>query len=139
MAILKKHTRSLVLGGLFLLIPLLFIVIALDKLIQLWGPLGAWLPKVAGLHSIFGKTSVLIVCFILILLICYISGLLIQKGFVRKWSDSEEERLIAIFPSLQIFKLRLLKDKKDAIHDFWPAILLKDNDGYSIAFITETT
>lgn len=137
MSILKTSTRSLVIGGLFFMLPLLIIILAGGKIIQILLPVGRWLSKTLALHSVFGAASVLIACLFLILLICFFSGLLIQKGFVRKWSDSVEEKLFIHFPSLQMLKFRIIGDQENAIYEFWHAILLEEDNSFNIAFITE--
>ena len=139
MSILKSSTRSLVIGGVFFVLPILIIVVIGGKVIKLALPIGHWLSNTLGLHSIFGKTSVLIACLLIILIICLISGYLIQKGLMHKWSNQVEEKLFIHFPSLQMFKYRFLAEEDNSIYDFWQAILLKEENSYTIAFITETS
>ncbi|MDU8885337.1 hypothetical protein RXV94_04130 [Yeosuana sp. MJ-SS3] len=139
MSILKKSTRSMIVGGLFFMVPLLLVLVVTTKIFQIVLPFGRKISNVLDLHSVFGKASVTIVCIILILLICLISGLLIEKGFVKKWSNSVEEKLFIHFPSLQMLKYRLIGDKKSVINELWQAVLVYEDGGYSIAFITEST
>ena len=139
MSILKSSTRSLVIGGIFFVLPILIIVILGGKIIKLALPIGHWLSNTLGLHSVFGKASVLIACLLVILIICLISGYLIQKGLMHKWNNRVEEKLFIHFPSLQMFKYRFLAEEDNSMYDFWQAILLKDENSYIIAFITETT
>ena len=137
MSILKSSTRSLVIGGLFFMIPLLVIIVAGGKIFQILLPIGRWISETLALHTVFGKASVLIVCIALILLICILSGYLIQKGFVHKWSNSVEEKLFIHFPSLQMWKYRVIGEQENVINEFWQAILLEEDNGFNIAFITE--
>jgi len=121
------------------MVPLLLVLVVTTKVFHLVLPVGRKISNALDLHSVFGKASVAIVCIILILLFCLISGLLIEKGFVKKWSDNVEEKLFIHFPSLQMLKYRLIGDKKSVINEFWQAVLVYEDGGYSIAFITETS
>lgn len=137
---LRKSTRALIFGGLFFLIPFLLVIILGGKAIKILSPLGHVISDSLELHSIFGKTSVFIVCLLLILGICLVSGYFIQKGIFKKWSSRIEEQLFIHFPSLQVFKYKLIGDDDTIINEFWEAIILKeDHNGFNIAFITETS
>ncbi|MBD0830638.1 DUF502 domain-containing protein [Aestuariibaculum sediminum] len=140
MAKFKTPSRSLIIGGLFFLTPVLFIILLLTKAIALLTPLAIKITKAFGLHSVFGGTAVLIVCFLLIIAICVASGYFIQKGVFKKWSTSIEEKLFVHFPSIQILKYRMIGDQELVINEFWDAIILEEEkDRYNIAFITHTS
>ena len=129
----------MILGGLFFIIPLLLIIMAIKKTFQLVLPVARRLSVALELHTILGKASVIIICVILILLICLFGGYLVQKGFVKKWSNNVEEKLFILFPSFQILKYRIIDDKNNTLNELWNAILFKEDTYYKIAFITETS
>jgi len=139
MPVLKKSTRSTIVGGLFFMLPLLILLVAGKKIFLIISPLGRKLSNLLELHSVIGKVSVLIASFFLILLICMLSGLLIEKEFVKKWSNNVEGKLFIHLTSLQMLKYRLIGDKKSVTNEFWHAPLILEDSGYSIAFITEST
>ncbi|MBD0824230.1 DUF502 domain-containing protein [Aestuariibaculum marinum] len=140
MAKFKTPSRSLIIGGLFFLTPVLFIILLGTKAIALITPLAVKITEAFGLHSVFGGAAVLIVCLLIIIAICVISGYFIQKGVFKKWSTNIEEKLFVHFPSVQILKYRMIGDQEMVINEFWDAIILEeDKDRYNIAFITATT
>ncbi|GAA4293108.1 DUF502 domain-containing protein [Aestuariibaculum suncheonense] len=138
MAKFKTPSSSLIVGGLFFLTPVLFIILLGTKAIGLLTPLAVKITEAFGLHSVFGGAAVLIVCVLIIIAICVISGYFIQKGVFSKWSTNIEEKLFVHFPSIQILKYRMIGDQETVINEFWDAIILEEEkDRYNIAFITE--
>lgn len=137
MSALKKSYKTLILGGIFLNFPLLIVIVLIEKAVQLLLPLGKKLSEIFELHSVFGTAAVTIVCLVLILLLCLLGGILVNKGFVHQYSKEVEERLFLFLPSFQMLKYRLLGDKGINSHGIWEAILMKEEKAFRIAFITE--
>jgi uncharacterized membrane protein len=137
MSILKKSYQTLILGGIFLIFPLLIVIVLIEKAVQLLLPLGKKLSEIFELHSVFGTAAVTIVCLVLILLLCLLGGVLVNKGFVHQYSRKVEEKLFLFFPSFQMLKYRLLGDKGTKSSEIWEAILIKEENTYRIAFITD--
>lgn len=127
----------MIIGGLFFIIPLLLILMAVKKTFLLVLPAARKLSVALELHTILGKASVIVVCIFLILLICLFGGYLVQKGFVKKWGNNVEEKLFILFPSFQILKYRVIDDQNKTLNELWDAILFKEDSYYKIAFITE--
>lgn len=136
MAIFKKSTRSLIVGGLFFSIPIIILFILWKHFSQIIRPIAENISEFFQLRSIFGPASILIVGIIFFLLFCYLGGILIEKGILKKWSANFEKKLFVFLPSLQIIKFRLMNDDENAINEFWPAILFKEDTYYKIGFIT---
>lgn len=137
MSIIKKPTRAVILGGLFLVIPVILIIILVGHAVEIIGPLGKKVSSVLGIHSIFGAATLTVVCVFIILFFCYLAGMLIQFGFVQQWGKKMEQQLFLIVPSLQVLKYRLIDENQAAVKDTWKAILLRDGDFYLLAFITD--
>ncbi|WP_121665664.1 DUF502 domain-containing protein [Mesonia aquimarina] len=137
MKIISNSSRTVILGGIFFLIPLLIIIFLLTHAIKILLPLGRELVDILEIHSVFGATTVTIVTLFLLLVFCYLSGYLVQKGLINDWGQQMEDHLFLMFPSLQMLKYRLLGDKPSTVEDDnWKAILLKEDNHYNIAFIT---
>ena len=139
MALFNKSSRALIFGGLFFIIPFFLVVVAGKQLYGILHPIGQKVSVLLGLHTIFGKSSVLIVTILIIILVCYLAGMLIEKGLVKNWSSSLEKKLFIFFPSLQMLKFRIIGDKNKVINEVWQGILFKEDNAYKIAFITEKT
>ncbi|PNQ73781.1 hypothetical protein C1T31_05455 [Hanstruepera neustonica] len=137
MALFNKSTRALIFGGLFFIIPFFLVVVAGKQLFEILHPLGQKISSLLDLHTIFGKSSVLIVTILIIILVCYLAGMLIEKGLVRNWNTRLEKKLFVFFPSLQMLKFRLIGDKNKVINEVWQGIVFKEDNAYRIAFITD--
>ncbi|QLE00692.1 hypothetical protein HX109_03610 [Galbibacter sp. BG1] len=137
MKFFNKSTNAVILGGIFFLIPLLLIILLITHALQLLLPIGRKIVELLHIHSLFGAATVTIVTILIIVLVCYLSGFLVQKGLVNDWGQKVEDKLFLFFPSLQILKYRLLGDKLSQNNDSdnWKAILLKEDVYYRIAFI----
>ena len=137
MAVFSKSSRALIFGGLFFIIPVLLIVIAWKQIHVTLKPISSKISETFELNSVFGSASIIIVTVILLLLICFVAGFLIEKGIVKNWSSSLEKKLFVILPSLQMLKFRLIGDKESVINEIWQGIIFKEDVYYKIAFITE--
>jgi len=137
MPILKQSYRAFILGGIFFILPLLIVIVLIEKAVQLLSPLGKKLSEIFDLHSLFGTAAVTIVCLFLILLFCLLGGILVDKGFVHQYSRKVEEKLFLFFPAFQMLKYRLLGNEGMRTDDIWEAILMREEDTSRVAFITD--
>lgn len=137
MSIIKKPSRALIIGGLFLIIPIVVLIILGKHALAILAPLGRKIETGLGITSLFGEATVTIICLLLLLLFCYIAGMLLEIGLVSQWGRKMEEKLFLFVPSLQILKYRILGEE-DASKSSWTAILLHEENHYTLAFITNT-
>lgn len=136
---LRKSTQAFILGGVFFILPLLVVIILLTKGIHLLTPMGSKLVDLLGIEHVFGTATLSIICVALLLLICYCSGYLISHGLIRQWGGAVEEKMFLFFPSFQMLKYRMMGEQADHLEQRWQAALLKDNNAYRLAFITDQT
>lgn len=134
---MKKIFQVFIIGCLFVVIPILVVVLLVGKAIQLLRPIGHIVTEFFNLQSFFGTAAVTIVCLIMIVLLCAFFGVLLQRGFIKVWSNTFEERLFYFLPTFQMLKYRVVKAEKYKERHFWKPILLKDGDFYNIALITD--
>lgn len=139
MAVISKSSRALIFGGLFFLVPVLLIVIAWRELKHTLKPISARIIDLFDLNSVFGSASIIIVTIFLVIIFCFLAGLLIEKGIVKNWSSGVEKKLFIFLPSLQMLKFRLIGDNNTVINEFWQAIIFKEDSFYRIGFITDKT
>lgn len=135
MSFLKKPTQALIFGGLFFIIPAVLFIFVGKMALHILKPVGKRIDDYFGIHTFFGEAGVTVMCLLLLVLICYIAGLLLQMGLVKNWGGHVEEKLFLFFPSLQILKYRLLGEKSGR-QSKWTGILLKEDNHYTLAFIT---
>ncbi len=136
MAVKGKPIRSIMLGGIFFLLPLLAAIVLFGRGIKLLLPLAHQLVDSLGIATLFGAATVLVVCVLLLLIVCYLSGLLLTRGLFSRWNSSVEEKLFLLFPGFQMLKYQLLDDDNVFIPASWKAVLLEDDKSWRIAFIT---
>lgn len=66
MSILSAPTKSVIMGGLFLIVPLIVIIIIGKNAIEILSPLGQNIGNRIGVSSIFGKATLTIICLVLL-------------------------------------------------------------------------
>ncbi|RDI15799.1 hypothetical protein [Flavobacterium sp. AG291] len=137
MSVFGKTTQSVVVGGLFLLIPLVILIIVAKHALGLLAPLGENIGNVFGISTLFGKATVTIICLVILLLFCYLAGLMLKLGFVSNWGSKVEEKIYLFMPQLQIMKYKLTGES-DFIKSAWTPILLKDDCHYDLVFVTNS-
>lgn len=137
MRLFKKPFWAIVVGGIFFLLPALAVLVLLTRGIRLVRPLGVKLARVLHIESIFGAASVFLLTLVILLLIAYLSGLLVSRGFLKQWGASVEEKLFLLFPNFQVLKYQMLDDSQKVINTTWEAVLLEENGAFNLAFITD--
>ncbi len=137
MSFFKKSTQAVILGGIFLVIPVVLIIIVIKHALQLVRPVGKDVMATLNIHSVFGVATLTIVSLIIITLFCYVAGLLIQVGLVKQWSKKMEQHLFLIVPSLQVLKYRLIDENTTPAGTVWKAIMIRDGDFFLLGFITD--
>lgn len=136
MSLFGKATKSVMLGGLFLIIPLVIIIIIGTHAIEILMPLGKSIGHRIGVSTIFGKATLTIITLMLLLFFCYLAGLLLRIGLVGSWGEKVEEKIFLFFPQLQIVKYRIAGES--SMQSVWTPILLKDEQYYVLVFVTSS-
>lgn len=124
-------------GGLFLIIPLVIVIIVGKHALDMVTPLGHNIGHTLGISSLFGKATITIISLILILFFCYLAGLMLRLGFVSNWGLKVEEKLFLFMPQLQIIKFRMTGENPN-VKSAWTPILLKDDKFYVLVFVTSS-
>lgn len=135
MSAFKNTYRTLIMGGLLFLLPLVIIIILLIKAIHIFRPIVHSLVSVLGIETIFGKATISVLSIVFLILLCFISGALIHAGLLKKWNSNFEETLYLLFPPLQRLKFRFFSEDEDS-ENTWRSILWKREECFYIAFIT---
>lgn len=137
MSLSKKPIGAIIIGGIFFLLPVLAILVLLTRGIKILVPVGYKLVDILNIHSLFGAATISIISLVLLLIVAYISGLLLSKGFFRRWNNAIEEKLFLLFPNLQMLKYQMMDDTAAFLDKKWDAVLLEENGTYTIAFVTD--
>lgn len=134
MSILSAPTKSVILGGLFLIVPLIVMIIIGKNAIEILSPLGKNIGHRIGVSSVFGKATLSIICLFLLFFFCYLAGLLLRYSMVSKFGDSVEEKIFLFFPQLQILKYKIAGES--SMKSVWTPILMKEESHYVLVFVT---
>ncbi|MEJ2006188.1 MAG: hypothetical protein P8X57_14765, partial [Cyclobacteriaceae bacterium] len=136
MRIISNTSRHILAGGVLFMIPVTILIILVGKILELLRPLSERIEPIFGSHAVLGITSVTIIGIVLMILFCYLAGILLQKGIINFWGPKMELTLFRLFPSLQIMKFMMLPEED--LNDLaWRPILHQENNEYRIAFITD--
>ena len=135
MSAFKTTFRSLFVGGLLFLCPIVIFIAILIKAIHLVRPVVQKLANFMGIETIFGRATIGVLAILFIVLLCYVSGILIHRGLLHKWNSTFEETIYTLFPALRRLKFRLFKEDSGD-EDDWKSILFKRDDSFNIGFIT---
>lgn len=127
--------RTTLLGGILLLIPLVFASLILGKAYQysmiVAGPIGEFF----GTETVLGTLAVNVMAVILILALCFVGGLIAQMSFIRKHVDRVDAILIELIPGYSIAKSMVagVVDPTTAMGALKP-VLAEFDDNSQIAF-----
>jgi hypothetical protein len=136
--------RTTLTGGVLFFLPLVFIMIAVkhgvETLRSVLGPLAIRL----GIENVAGKATITLLVVLVIILICFIGGLLARLPQLKKLNEFVENNLMVFIPGYDQFKTQardkigasektpvLLFDQK-----IWvPALKIEMGDGFSTYFV----
>lgn len=96
--------KTTIAGGLLFILPLVLVVILLEKAVHLLrGPIHQPLPMFAQ-YSIAGVTLFTLVALLMLVLICFIAGLLAKTGPASKLLNALEENVLGKIPGYGLLK-----------------------------------
>ncbi|MBD9515797.1 hypothetical protein [Pseudomonas sp. PDM22] len=99
-----RFIKTTIAGGLLFILPLVLLFILIEKAIHLLsGPLQKVLPIFAG-FSVAGATSVTVAAIFVLLLFCFLAGLLARTAAASSALRALEDRLLGNLPGYQLLK-----------------------------------
>ncbi len=122
-------------GGVFFVIPLTVILTVLAKahafLKEFTAPLASILPK-----NILGIDGSFIIAFVILISACFLGGLLIQYGFVRKRIDFLEMNLLSRLPGYSFLKSAATDNPGDG-NGSMQAVMIPEDETYLLGLVIE--
>jgi uncharacterized membrane protein len=130
--------KTTILGGILFLAPLAIVAIILNKVFQMSiavaKPLGKYMP----LETYAGIASVNILAILLIVLVCYLAGLIAKRAFFSNRLQRLDGFLIDMIPGYAIFKGMVGSASSDeALAAMMTPVLVRFDDYEQIAFEIE--
>ncbi|WP_066224580.1 hypothetical protein [Formosa haliotis] len=135
----KSIFRYVVTGTLFVVVPILIIIVLFGKALGILMPLGHTLTEKFHLTSFLGPAAVILVSCLILFIISLVCGYFVVNGFLKQWSNKYEATLFYHFPSFQMMKYRFIEEADYKKQNFWQPILLKEDNAFRIAFITDNS
>src|SRR5215475_10685444 len=130
MMALRQYIHNTIIGGVFFLIPLFVLLMVAQKVWAFFRDLGGNLAKTMGYEQVAGVASESILSAFLILLVCFLFGLLAKWSMaagMRNWFESSLKR---IFPFYDYYKT-LIEQKLDPKEKpARPAVLVRRPGGW---------
>lgn len=145
---MKKFIKSTILGGLIFLIPLIIIALILSEAFNLMLVIAEPFEKYLPVSNIGAFAVVKIIAVLLIVIICFLAGLIAKSSFGVKSFGYIEAKLTTMFPGYSFIKAVTGSfDDKSDIRYLQPVILKYDeysqiafevsrnNDGVVVAYV----
>jgi uncharacterized membrane protein len=109
--------KNTILSGILFFLPVFFLVGLIQKLWQSLTGFGAKLASLVGVKSIAGIGAASLLTTILLILIFYICGLLVQLAFIGKFKSWIENTLLQYIPGYLTYKVKMEEKlfKKDDV------------------------
>ena len=128
--------RATLTGGVLFLLPSVLLIIFLSKayaiLAQLSEPLSKRLPE-----SVFGLSGSILLTIGLLILICFLSGLVFRSVRVKKWVGKLENTLLINIPGYAMIKSITADTIGTKSEEMLQPITIRDGDTWNIGFLVE--
>lgn len=133
---IKSFIRATLTGGVFLLLPLALLIVIMEKpftlLLEISAPLAQLLP-----NRIFGLDGRLIVAGAVLILVCFVSGLLFLSPCIKKVIGRLEESVLIYVPGYSLIKSMAADFVGENLEDKMNPVLVQDGDALKIGFLVE--
>lgn len=129
--------KTTCLSGIFFLIPLGIIVIILGKLFHMLTPIANSIANKNTNDTLFGVSLLYLVVFFLILIICFIIGLISKTKLSKTTINWLEERILCKIPGYTFMKKTNENIYGINQEEKYKVVLVKDDENWSLAFEIE--
>ena len=130
--------KSTVIRGFVFLVPAIIVVVALGKLIGALKVMAKGLAPFFGIETMVGGLMLDILTFALIILLCFVAGLLAKRATAKRVREKIDTYLLHSFPGYAFIKgiVENLRQTEEIAETFLPVLVWFD-DNVQIAFETQ--
>ena len=130
--------KSTVIRGFVFLVPAIIVVVALGKLIGALKVMAKRLAPFFGIETMAGGLMLDILTFALIILLCFVAGLLAKRATAKRVREKIDTYLLHSFPGYAFIKgiVENLRQTEEIAETFLPVLVWFD-DNVQIAFETQ--
>lgn len=139
-----NFVKTTIYGGILFVIPFTIIIYIFKDIYNNLYKIVAPIAISAGVESFFGKIAVIISVIIVLLLICFLMGLIVKFGFGKRLHDLLDKFALTFIPGYDKMKAEAIKkvdknllDKTVNVYDEWKSVIMKLNLEWKIVFIVE--
>lgn len=133
-----KFIKTTVLGGLLFILPLVLIVVLIEKAIHLLhGPVQTLLPMFAG-HNVAGVTLISLAAVFGLVLLCFFAGLLARTRMASRALETVEDKVLGNLPGYHLFKdisARMAGQEND---EGTQVGMIAEGEGFRLCLVLET-
>ncbi|MBK9730431.1 MAG: hypothetical protein IPO83_03945 [Chitinophagaceae bacterium] len=96
--------KTTVKGGALFFLPIIFLIIAVEKVIKIFTGIISPVAEKLGIDTIAGKATISILIVIVVLLICFLGGMLMRIKVLQKLNQVLDEKLATLVPAYSELK-----------------------------------
>ena len=131
-----RFLRTTLTGGIIFLLPVTILIIVLKKafdlLAQISAPLARKLPD-----GFLGFDGSKLIGVLLLVFICFISGLAFRSEGIKRWVGKLEENVLSLLPGYTLLKSIAADAVGEKIERSLLPVLVEDGDSWNIGFLVE--
>ena len=131
-----RFVRATLTGGILFLLPAVLLIVMLSKayaiLLKISGPLTKKMPDI-----IFGFDGSNAVTIVLLILICFVSGLFFKSRWVRKGVGKLEENVLTFLPGYSLLKSVTSSAIGESSEESLKTVMINDGETWNIGFLVE--
>lgn len=128
--------RTTLTGGIIFLLPITLLIIILKKayelLVRIATPISSRLPD-----FFFGLDGATIIGIVLLILLCFIGGLLFRSSHVRRWVDKLENNVLCFLPGYTLIRSIAADAVGEKVDRTLHPVLIQDGDSWGMGFLVE--
>jgi uncharacterized membrane protein len=133
---LLSFIRSTLTGGILFLLPVVLLIMLFGKayhlLLKVSAPFAEKLPEI-----IFGFDGSNLLALLLLIFICFISGLLFRSTLVKGWITKIEDNILVNLPGYALIKTLTAGAIGEQSNTDMSPVLIHEEDSWSLAFLVE--
>lgn len=128
--------RNTIAGGVLFILPVGILIFFFNKidyiLLKIASPIEHFLPKL-----ILGFDGKRLVALVILLIICFLSGLFFRSVFVKKSLGYIEDNILVYIPGYNLFKSIAADAVGEKLDSNMTAVLVKDEENWNLGFLVE--
>ena len=133
---MMKFLRTTLTGGIIFLLPvtLLFIILkkAYEILVRIAKPVSSRLPD-----FFFGLDGATIIGIVLLIVFCFIGGLIFRSRRVKRWVGKIEDNVLCFLPGYTLVRSIAADAVGEKVERNMQPVLLQDGDSWNMGFLVE--